>query len=438
MANYRLLRSNREMGPYSLEEIIALGLKPYDLIWVDGKSAAWRYPSEIVELKPYSPIVEEQPYDRFFKRPVPVTESKQSLEKKPVEEKTGIAVLDEEQATPKDRTQSPIVVVMPKKDHTRVTIIKPFEPVREKEKIAEPLQKKAEIKPETTPVIPLEIKEEASSGLVEMETKMERSLDEIKDMYVKTLLQRKEKFNRRKRLGEWGKYAAGGLFVGALGTLMFLTLTNKPPRPEPLASTPVQLVNDQEAEKNRQPGLLPALTVEASLPEEPSAQVNEPMTAKTGTPGKTKAVSTNPGQTSEPVEQQTLTQSPVIPPATDGSREKLTREKKDGTPRSNEELMRLVSVDANDYKRLSFGGIKDLQLTVSNKSSFVLDQVVVELNYLKPSELPLKTETVTFRSVAPNGSMTIRIPDSNRGIKVSYKVKEVVSGELNEEWAKNK
>src|SRR5215813_8872818 len=66
---YLLLRDNKQTGPYSTEELIAKGLKPYDLVWLEGKSAAWRYPSEIQELKPYAPAVEEQPYDRFYKKP---------------------------------------------------------------------------------------------------------------------------------------------------------------------------------------------------------------------------------------------------------------------------------------------------------------------------------------------------------------------------------
>ena len=69
MANYMLLRNNKESGPYSVDDLMELGLKPYDLVWVHGKSAAWRYPSEIDELKPFAPIVEEQPFDRFYKKP---------------------------------------------------------------------------------------------------------------------------------------------------------------------------------------------------------------------------------------------------------------------------------------------------------------------------------------------------------------------------------
>ncbi|QEC65918.1 DUF4339 domain-containing protein [Panacibacter ginsenosidivorans] len=69
MKQYRLLRDNKETGPYAAEELIQMGLKKYDLVWVEGRSAAWRYPCEIEAFKPYVPPVEEQPFDRFYKKP---------------------------------------------------------------------------------------------------------------------------------------------------------------------------------------------------------------------------------------------------------------------------------------------------------------------------------------------------------------------------------
>ena len=76
MQKFLLLRNNKQTGPYSVEELEQMGLKPYDLIWVNGKSAAWRYPGEIDELKSFAPPVEEQPYDRFYKRPLEEAQKK--------------------------------------------------------------------------------------------------------------------------------------------------------------------------------------------------------------------------------------------------------------------------------------------------------------------------------------------------------------------------
>ena len=68
---YRILRNNKEQGPYSLDELVQLSLRPYDLIWIEGKSACWRYPSEIEELKPYvSGTVESNPISHTPPRPV--------------------------------------------------------------------------------------------------------------------------------------------------------------------------------------------------------------------------------------------------------------------------------------------------------------------------------------------------------------------------------
>lgn len=48
---YIVLKNNKQEGPYSLQELQQIDLKPTDLIWVEGRSAAWCYPSEIKELQ---------------------------------------------------------------------------------------------------------------------------------------------------------------------------------------------------------------------------------------------------------------------------------------------------------------------------------------------------------------------------------------------------
>ena len=50
---YLVLRHNRQQGPFTLTELLALPLLPTDLIWVEGQSTAWSYPAEIRALQPY-------------------------------------------------------------------------------------------------------------------------------------------------------------------------------------------------------------------------------------------------------------------------------------------------------------------------------------------------------------------------------------------------
>jgi hypothetical protein len=86
---YLLLRSNRQSGPYSLEELLQLNLKPFDLVWVEGRSAAWQYPSEIPSLKPY---VAETPQAEVPFQPVSTAamEDKFSSAANPVIQKTEV------------------------------------------------------------------------------------------------------------------------------------------------------------------------------------------------------------------------------------------------------------------------------------------------------------------------------------------------------------
>src|SRR5579864_4843248 len=70
MSSYLLLRNNQESGPFTLDEIKGMSLRTYDLIWVVGKSAAWRYPGEVQELKSFVPLIPELPDQRpdFFRK----------------------------------------------------------------------------------------------------------------------------------------------------------------------------------------------------------------------------------------------------------------------------------------------------------------------------------------------------------------------------------
>ncbi|MGZ5287263.1 MAG: GYF domain-containing protein, partial [Flavisolibacter sp.] len=49
--SFLLLRNNEQTGPYTLEQLLQLNLKPFDLVWEEGRSAAWRYPGEIDSLQ---------------------------------------------------------------------------------------------------------------------------------------------------------------------------------------------------------------------------------------------------------------------------------------------------------------------------------------------------------------------------------------------------
>ena len=51
MSNYLLLRDDQQIGPYTFEQLKALGLEPKDLVWVQGRSDGWTSATDVEELK---------------------------------------------------------------------------------------------------------------------------------------------------------------------------------------------------------------------------------------------------------------------------------------------------------------------------------------------------------------------------------------------------
>lgn len=49
---YLLLRNNQQTGPFTIGELLQQQLQPSDMIWIEGKSTAWTYLSEL-ELIPF-------------------------------------------------------------------------------------------------------------------------------------------------------------------------------------------------------------------------------------------------------------------------------------------------------------------------------------------------------------------------------------------------
>ena len=50
---YLLLRNNHQSGPYTIKELLQQKVHPFDLVWVEGSSRAWSYPTELPELKAF-------------------------------------------------------------------------------------------------------------------------------------------------------------------------------------------------------------------------------------------------------------------------------------------------------------------------------------------------------------------------------------------------
>ncbi len=436
MASYLLLRDNKESGPFTMDDLLNFGLKPYDLVWVQGKSAAWRYPSEVEELKPFAPAVEEQPFDRFYK--------KNNEEKK---EKSVPIVNEYPRNTPIAKEDSPAI----NEEHNRyIPAAKKEEEIKFVPKksvfVTLPDQKKVEVKKSIQPAVQetplpaptISITENPATA----EIKYSQPLDEIKEMYVKTLQQRKDKKAKKGILINLLKKVAvfGGLVV--LGILAGFIIKSKPGKGDKVVDQLLQtsplVTNNQVNEpasgslQEDESAIDPSVQKNKTDEQEPYQKMNEaaqfneePATVRI----RKETMLIVPKEREEFPQRQVAPQPAEVDPVT-GERNRKVRnnnnvsdvEEKAVMKPGKNSLYNLVSVASNDYKRVAFGGIRNLYITVTNNSKYELDNVIVELQYLKPSEEPLRTENIKFKTIAPNASSTIRVADTNRGIKVAYKI----------------
>ena len=93
------------------------------------------------------------------------------------------------------------------------------------------------------------------------------------------------------------------------------------------------------------------------------------------------------------------------------------------------DIKKLVSVQVNDYEVKILGGIKDVEITVQNFSEYLLDEVTVKIDYLKPKGEVVNSEVVTVTNIKPQESKVAEVPSSPRGVKVKYTIVEISSRE---------
>jgi hypothetical protein len=436
MSAYRLLRNNKESGPFSLEEITAIGFKPYDLVWVDNKSAAWRYPYEIAELKPFTNFTEEQPYDRFYKKASNTKEEGGVKEKVIIEAEilteTIVEKKIEQPSVRKIYVSLPANSSLPvnKEKPAAVAALKPVAGV----KTTFPSSYK-EFEKEAP--LPVEYKQPAEAAV--LTEKYSQPLDEIKKMYVDKLLNSK---SSKKRFidNDKKKYLqiatvvivllGLGIFIGSA----FNKAGNKKIAAAPSNKQTATLPSPNETARLSN-GVIP---VQENLTADDEANSNSDITAEP-TPTDDELTVQQKKELLTPVKivkkekQLSITKPAETVPEQRPSLAMKAEEVIVHKPK--EDIWKMVSVKSNEYKRGSFGGISNLQMTVNNNSGYILDEVIIEIQYLKPSLEPLKKETIRFSYVAPNGTMTIKVPDSKRGIKISYSITGINSRQYQAAYA---
>jgi hypothetical protein len=427
MSTYLLLRDNKQSGPYTLGEITAKGFKKYDLVWVENKSAAWRYPGEITELKSFAPIIEEQPFDRFFKRPSEEMQSKNIPQLSIVK-----AEIAESAVLPRvifEINDKKVYASLPPRKTSTTSVHETIGEQVAKEKI-----NSGEPKPALIDYTHTDKSIQAESQFTHDQFKVSRLPSKkrnplIRYMQPATLV---------------------ACVLALLGAGIFIGLSISKGNPTLASKTDA---NDKQTASVNKPESQ-AVLIPVSSPASSPATDEKPI--KIASETKKDDIAINP---ISPEQEKTLStaaeRKKSIPSKTNtalsSQKHEVRQEAKNDTTyyatvphrvathradavgekylvKNN--IANLVSVSSNKYHVGTFGGISEVQLTVSNKSIYPLDLVTVEVQYIQANKKIFKTENVYFRNIRPGEAMMIEAPESPRGIKVQYKVSVINSKEL--------
>jgi hypothetical protein len=432
MNHYRLLRDNKESGPYSQEEIIARGFKPYDLIWVEGKSAGWRYPSEIAELKTYAPVVEEQPYDRFFKKPSPQKAGITEERSNGVSFASTIAKKEERPTTvpaiePLYTMQPPagrhIHVTLPSGNRVNLTTItSKKEAVEERVSYPAPAEERSVSFTET-------ISQAYSVPVKETKTVIKETGERIKETFPVGSYA----YSTRPNPGfSWTLVM--GLVLGiatlvGLGIMIGLSINREKndlafnaaiaKKSKQIVAGPgnsssqVPVAKEEKIADNQN-------TVPVPAPEENKNLVRNAVIRNTVPPV---PVSTGKEENKRTVNkpEEVANNVPV------SSEAAVVAKKPEILPPFH--LEKHLNLTTNEYKVGAFGGISDLQCTVVNDSKFAVEDVEVEVQYIQANDKVFKTEKLLFKDIPAGGQITLSAPKSSRGIKVVGKIIKINSKE---------
>jgi hypothetical protein len=348
-----------------------MSLKPYDLLWVEGKSAAWRYPGEIAELISFAPPVPEQPYDRFYKKTgseITANGAKEAPEIKPAIHEAAVV-----QAKRDNRT--PVYINLPAAEKS--------------------LPGYAAVPPSHEPI--------------------DLDWDEPREVRSVKIRSAKEKPGRK-----WLLTGSVVVFFIA-GMLTGFYLSNRRNFYSKAGNTPQQT-------KSRTPAAFPQQDEFSSDREEnKNGDAKKPAALPQGsTPAVSRSKKKLPVNSSE--KKDSVHASPPVvvvqSNATDSS-----RSQQETADKLHALATRVIAhpgeyllISTGDYKTGLFGGISETPVFLTNRSGVTMDLVVVAIDYIQHNKKIFKTENLSFHNVAPGATVSAEAPKSPRGVKITWRL----------------
>lgn len=474
---YLLLRSNKQTGPYSLEELLQLNLKPFDLVWVDGRSAAWQYPFEIPALKPYVP---ETPHADVPFQPIATSamEEKNSQLNNP---------------TPKTEAAKRVFVSIPK-SYTAANEQKNY--ANAHEAYIPPVEKSySQIRKEAKPPTPSNT--QVSSSFQEQKpmeeeivhTNLSRSLNDVEEDYTNWMY--KQKTKKKSAVNPKDLVLAaliltvigGGYYVMSKPSVTNSVLpSNKATIPnsakpiETVATEPQQIntiVADQNESssseqkiilntnsvqpnhtnknsKTKNPVIVSKAQANSSVPSSQNSMPVEKTTPNIQPP--TDVASKEPGVTQQPKAQspekkkkiadvikgifskkeknaeETKNNPVVMDDPKPANNRQATRRDDNATEKnsasneiSNAALMQQIDLSSNAPDNWMMG-VRNLKITLHNRSNVTIQTAAVTVNYYDENDKVLERKIVYFNNVAPKSKAIVAAPDQKWADHVDFQL----------------
>ena len=375
-STYLLLRNNKQTGPYSLQELLQQGLKPQDLIWVEGQSAGWSYPTEINTLKSY------------------VTEQGAASNKVP-EQKT-----ETKPATSSHSSALHIYVSLPAGNTPKQEVPATSSLEAKAEALYQRVQAFAEHKV---------LKEET-------ETRYARSMEDMKEEYSAWMMQQRKK----KKSGSYKKklvIATSVLVITTTGFGISKWMSSRSFSKLPLATYALETLKPE----NKQLTTASFHTVADSV-----TTTSGPLFIKSDTAAKQQAAFESNVKPAAAPKKKAPAKVPVLLPM------KLDTASTASVPEPQHQtvpelkrtvpLSRLVAVTGTVQYTKNGKANNGTQVTLQNNSSELLKTVSVVVSYYKKEDKLLDKEMVYFYNVQPGTAPVINAAGNRRATSVHFDI----------------
>ena len=430
MSTYLLLRNNKQTGPFTLDELKKMSLKAYDLVWVEGKSAAWRYPGEIADLTSFAPPVPEQPYDRFFKKPAPETSLAESqhafAEVKPAAAHSAIPALNDTKPAVSELKAAPV-----------------FPSVVEQQTYADQKSGQQDESRQQTPANPKrENRKSVYINLPGAEKKLsgqatappvhepiDLDWDEPRDADSVKMPLAKGKSTRKALL------AAGIIIFFIAGMLTGFYISNRR--------------NIYSTDGNTPQSLTPVKSLKQTSPEQHDLLSGDDENKSKGInksavhpqPAATAVIRSKKRQADGNPEKKDSAFAGTIPVSayttgdSAGKKQEADNKMNALAARIRAHPEEYLLISTGNYKTGLLGGISETPVSVTNRSGVTMDLIVVSIDYILHNKKVFKTENLSFNNLAPGITATASAPKSARGVKITYRLTIANSREIGMEYS---